>query len=101
MSTTVPAPDAGFRLSSIAAAAIAAEPLCADCLSREGLCLAHAKSVLPQLAQPHWYRLVGSVLAPDRAVKDEAPAVLKAKRRTARRLQRAMAGEFTRTRSAA
>lgn len=34
-------------------------PVCDDCVAHEGLCKRHEPSVLPQLAQPGWYRLVG------------------------------------------
>jgi hypothetical protein len=91
---TTPTPT----LAEIVAASV---PLCDDCLTHEGLCIAHAPSVLPQLAQPHWYRLVGHTLSADKPLKEESAPVLKAKRRTARRLARAMNGEFTRSRRAA
>lgn len=33
---------------------------CDECVAQKGLCGKHARGVLPQLAQPFWYRLVGS-----------------------------------------
>jgi hypothetical protein len=41
----------------------------------DGLCERHAKGVLPQLAQPHWYRLVGDDLRgqEQRAVEAMSP----------------------------
>lgn len=92
MPTDMPTPDVGVVISGLDL-----PPVCDDCLSHDGLCLAHGKSVLPQLAQPRWYRLVGSVLTPDKALPDESPSVLRAKRRVARRLSRAMRGEFTKS----
>lgn len=92
-----PAPSAGFVVSGIEL-----PPVCDACLSHDGLCLAHGKSVLPQLAQPHWYRLVGTTLQQTETPRpDETAPVLKAKRRVARRLSRAMRGEFTKSRRAA
>jgi hypothetical protein len=35
-------------------------PLCPECVRASGLCASHAKGVLPQLAQPFWYQLVGT-----------------------------------------
>jgi hypothetical protein len=61
-------------------------PLCPDCVSASGLCASHAKGVLPRLAQPHWYRLVGDSYHDVR--KDESAAGAKARRRTERKLAR-------------
>lgn len=33
---------------------------CPDCIEHDGLCKRHEKAILPQLAQPGWYRLVGN-----------------------------------------
>lgn len=35
---------------------------CPACVSQQGLCGRHAKGVLPQLAQPFWYKLVGATV---------------------------------------
>lgn len=92
MPTASPTPDVGFVVSGTDM-----PPLCDACLAHEGLCIAHAKSVLPQLAQPHWYRLIGTPLRHTKPLPDESAPVLKAKRRVAKRLQRAMRGEFTKS----
>lgn len=34
--------------------------LCTACVEQSGLCGRHKKGVLPQLAQPFWYQLVGT-----------------------------------------
>lgn len=34
---------------------------CQRCVSARGLCRRHARGVLPQLAQPFWYKLVGTI----------------------------------------
>jgi len=39
---------------------VATVALCGACVRRKGLCRGHAKGVLPQLAQPFWYQLVGT-----------------------------------------
>lgn len=36
--------------------------LCPSCVEQQGLCGRHKKGVLPQLAQPFWYKLVGATL---------------------------------------
>jgi hypothetical protein len=36
------------------------ESVCATCVQRQGLCARHKVGVLPQLAQPFWYKLVGT-----------------------------------------
>lgn len=33
---------------------------CPECIRSQGLCASCGKSVLPQLAQPFWYKLVGT-----------------------------------------
>ena len=92
MPTATPTPVVGFVVS---------EPLCEECLSHGGLCEPHSKSVLPQLAQPHWYRLISSSQTEDLTPRpEESTSVLKAKRRVANRLRRAMLGEFTKSRRA-
>lgn len=35
---------------------------CASCIEQQGLCGRHKKGILPQLAQPFWYKLVGATL---------------------------------------
>lgn len=42
---------------------------CADCVNQSGLCQKHKRSVLPQLKEPHWYRLAHSGMY--RELKDE------------------------------
>jgi hypothetical protein len=100
MPTNPPALDAGISISARHAAE--SEPLCSVCvqIEHQGLCPAHIPHVCPTLKEPGWYRLVGTVQAPEVALPDESPATLKAKRRTARRIERAMRGEFTKTRPA-
>lgn len=39
---------------------VATVELCGACVTRQGLCRRHARGVLPQLAQPFWYQLVGT-----------------------------------------
>lgn len=35
---------------------------CPSCVSQQGLCGRHKKGILPQLAQPFWYKLVGATV---------------------------------------
>jgi hypothetical protein len=75
------------------------EPLCVDCVKHEGLCRAHERAILPQLAQPSWVRLIG--LQAVKKTSAASPAAQRAMRRNAKRLermQRAIGGGFTRTR---
>lgn len=82
-------------------------PLCPDCCERSGLCVRCAKSVVPQLAQPHWYRLVGKdrrgadQIADGELSREGRKAKNRRTRKAARRLARALAGEFTRSAKAA
>lgn len=85
---------------SPAALATDPEPVCDACLSHDGLCLAHAKSVLPQLAQPSWVRLIGAQRQLPKKAPAPSTAAERAMRRNARRLVRAINGEFTRSRRA-
>lgn len=75
-------------------------PVCAQCIERDGLCVAHAPAVLPQLKQPGWYRHAHSGMYHEtgKAQLEQSPAAKKAERRNVRkksRLERALAGEFT------
>ena len=84
------------------------EPICPQCVCSEGLCTHHAKSVLPQLAQPGWYRLVGAQHYIDKRASVESPEAKKVRlrrerkrARAAERLLIAISGGFTRSRPAA
>ena len=81
------------------------DPLCPQCVSSEGLCAHHAKSVLPQLAQPGWYRLVGVQHYVDKRASIESAEAKKVRlrrerkrARAAERLMIAISGGFTRSR---
>jgi hypothetical protein len=72
-------------------------PFC--CLTHEGgMCHQHARGILPQLAEPHWYRLAKTG---DANRSDEAPTLVLARQkyerqqRVNRRLLRATTGAFT------
>lgn len=41
-------------------AAFLSAEICPDCVKQDGLCKRHIPSVCPNLAQPGWYRLVGT-----------------------------------------
>ncbi len=82
------------------AAVVASVPLCATCCLpiNRGLCERCAPSVLPQLKQPSLSAMMGTALEQTvRPVREQSKDVLKVKRRNARRLERAMRGEFTRS----
>lgn len=79
-------------------------PLCADCLAHEGLCVGCAQNdrgILPQLAIPPWVKLIAKPKDPAAAGADDVAFVLPSLntpgRKAARRLGRALRGEFTRT----
>ena len=48
--------------------------LCQACVKQRGLCGRHRRGILPQLAQPFWYRLVGRLL--DRTTHEQMLAEL-------------------------
>lgn len=64
-------------------------PECDNCARSQGLCRRHRRGILPQLAQPFWYRHAHSGLWTDEkenAIKDAA--TLKAERRERLKVQR-------------
>lgn len=91
-------------------------PVCAQCVAHDGLCVAHARGVLPALDDAMLRRLYGlqgakkppKPRAPDpaveRALRREDRKRVKAKAtqqaKTIDRFQRAVAGQFTRSRPA-
>lgn len=59
---------------------------CPDCIEHDGLCRRHERSVLPQLAQPFWYRHAHSGMYRElKEQKDHSPEALKLIRRKERR----------------
>lgn len=59
---------------------------CDDCVAQRGLCGRHKRGVLPQLAQPHWYRLVGHAHHDERKeMSREARKIADRKARKAKR----------------
>jgi hypothetical protein len=57
-------------------------PECASCARSQGLCQRHARGILPQLAQPFWYRHAHSGLWSD---EKEQAVLSQAGRKIARR----------------
>ncbi len=78
--------------------------VCSDCVTANGLlCERCAKSVLPQLAQPFWYQLVGThhyTKTPTESPEGRAIRERK-ERRAAKRLLTGINGGFTRSTKAA
>lgn len=87
-------------------------PVCAACLEHDGLCLAHARGILPELDTAMLKRLYG-LQGPKKPPKPPAPSKgaeramrredrkrKKAKANTIDRFHRAVAGQFTRSRPA-
>lgn len=76
-------------------------PICPACLDSAGLCLSCSRGVLPRLAQPSWYRLIGEALVEQKRRQDrnapspEAARIKERRARKASRLSRALNGEFT------
>jgi hypothetical protein len=62
-------------------------PLCHECVVLDGLCVRHAKSVCPQLAQPHWYQLVGTDYQKPPKPSAEAQRIADRKARKQQRLR--------------
>ena len=59
---------------------------CDECVAQRGLCGRHKRAILPQLAQPHWYRLVGTDHHDERTeMSREARKVADRKARKAKR----------------
>lgn len=76
MTTTVLEPDPN-----------AAREACADCVRELGLCRRHEKSILPQLAQPGWIRLIVSNYGAPTPPSPEAQKIIDRRaRRKARRM---------------
>jgi hypothetical protein len=77
------------------------EPVCPRCVESDGLCTAHAKAVLPQLAQPGWVRLIG-VTKPkaERRIPDAAAERIRQRKaaKATRRLIMALRGQRTASR---
>lgn len=66
-------------------AALSYQDVCADCIRHDGLCRKHERAVLPQLAQPFWYRHAHSGMYRElKDEKDHSAAGLKIKRRKER-----------------
>ena len=61
------------------------EPPCRYCIEQGGLCKRHSRSVCPQLAQPFWYRLVGTDAqkSAEQEMSPEARRIAERKRRKA------------------
>ena len=78
------------------------EPPCAKCISARGVCRSCLDHLLPKLAQPFWYRLVGTVMVEQKKrQKAEDPAIVReverVRRRNARkvsRINRLVLGQF-------
>lgn len=100
MSRIVPAREAAEEVA-----------LCPKCVTHEGLCHAHEPHVLPQLKEPGWYRDAHSgkyyetgkhqkLSREGQLVKErkERKAAKRAAKPVAKRLGRALRGEFTRSR---
>lgn len=62
------------------------QDVCPECVEQDGLCRRHEKAILPQLAQPGWYRLVGSAhYGKEQVEKAKDPAAIRLIRRKERR----------------
>lgn len=76
-------------------------PLCPSCLAAGGFCISCLHAIAPKLKRPSWVRLIGEKAKP-REIDATAEKVRVRKwRKRMRRLGRALAGEFTRSRPAA
>ena len=76
---------------------------CARCIDEQGLCspcAEHDRSILPQLAQPPYVKLIANS-RPRTAPITETPAEIPALGTPGRRLARALAGHFTRVKRSA
>jgi hypothetical protein len=98
----MPPADAHLDAHGVVAQSNDLPPVCSRCDESGGLCVACAendRSILPQLAQPTWVRMIAKAkrraLAGTGDVVSALPALNTPGRKAARRLARALAGEFT------
>lgn len=65
---------------------IPAGDVCKNCVEQQGLCRRHEKAILPQLAEPFWYRQAHSGMFHElRDEKAHSPEALRLIRRKDRR----------------